>query len=93
MNNEIQVKFNNFKHFLTEIEGIDTIYLIALDKCSLGLFLEGLNQYGDMTPHEIVKKICDKSGIRIPEVNEKVKDKFVRYIEYFKQISKVYKQD
>ncbi len=87
MDSEILVKFENFKKFLSKIESIDTIYLIALDKCSIDLFLEGLSKYGDETPHEIVKKLCYKAGIKIPEVSDEIKNKFIRYIEYFKKIS------
>lgn len=87
--NDVHKKFENFQKFMTTIPGISAQYTVLLNQCNYDIFSKGLQSYGNDTVEEIVKKLCNKSGIQIPNVDELMKAKFVRYIEYFQKVSKI----
>jgi hypothetical protein len=86
----VEKKFENFKVFLKTIDNISAIYLQIIEMVSLDQFLTGLKQqYANKTANKLIQKVAKKSGVNLHKINEDTKLKFVRYITYFKQVSRI----
>lgn len=79
-------KYNNFKQFLKENLDVDAMYLAILQQSNLALFLYELNGRRGQSIEEIILDISQKANINIQNVSPDVKDKFVRYISYFREV-------
>lgn len=85
----IEQRFLNFKSFLKTIPNISSIYLTIIDKCNLETFLVGLKQYQNKTIDDLINDICKKADIDLLTISSEQKEKFIRYITYFKEVSEI----
>lgn len=85
----IEQRFLNFKSFLKTIDNISTIYLTIIEQCNLQTFLIGLKQYQNKTIDVLINDISNKADINIEIITKEQKDKFIRYITYFKEVSNI----
>ena len=86
----VEDKFKNFKVFLKTIDNISATYLQIIEMVSLEQFLTGLKQqYSDKTANELIIEVAKKANVDLNTIPEETKLKFVRYITYFKQVSKI----
>lgn len=86
----VELRFINFKAFLKLIPNISSTYIQIIDLVSLDQFLGGLKQhYANKPVTELVSEVANKANIDLNTINQETKDKFVRYIQYFKTVSEI----
>lgn len=87
---DVQLKFINFKAFLKMIPGISSTYIQIIDLVSLDQFLGGLKQHYNNKPvNELVNEVASKANINLETIDQETKNKFTRYIQYFKTVSEI----